>query len=70
MMVALNLKSKLKSVYGIKEEDSLIIIKQEKSSDKASEKDIQYEIYEPYNKTKLNLSLCENGCNYTNYNTS
>ena len=51
-------ESKLKSVYGIKEEDSLIIIKQEKSSDKASEKDIQYEIYEPYNKTKLNLSIC------------
>ena len=48
----------LKDEYNIKEKDSLIFIKQEKISDKASEKNIQYECFEPYNKTKLNLSIC------------
>ena len=48
----------LKDKYNIAEKDSLIFIKQEKLTDKESEKDIQYECYEPYNKTKLNLSLC------------
>ena len=48
----------LKEEYNINKEDSLIFIKQEKLEDKASEKDIQYECYEPYNKTKLNLSIC------------
>ena len=28
--------------------------------DKISKKDIKFEVYEPYNKTKLNLSICEN----------
>ena len=49
----------LKKIYNIKEEDSLIIIKSEILSEKASQKKVKYEIYEPYNKTKLNLSFCD-----------
>ena len=30
-----------------------------KKTNKASEKDINFEVYEPYNKTKLNLSVCD-----------
>ena len=37
----------------------MIFIKQEKISSKASEKNIIFDVYEPYNKTKLNLSLCD-----------
>ena len=51
----------LKNEYNINQNVSLIILKQENISNniKASEKNVQYEIYEPYNKTKLNFSLCE-----------
>ena len=49
----------LRKNYHINENDSLIFIKKEKISSKASEKNINYDIYEPYNKTKLNLSLCD-----------
>ena len=35
-------------------------MKKEKQSNKASEKEVQLEIYKPYSKTKLNLSYCEN----------
>ena len=49
----------LKTKYHINENDSLIIVKNEVISDKASEKSVNYEIYEPYNKTKLNISLCD-----------
>ena len=38
----------------------MIIIKFEKVSDISSERSLQYEVYEPFNKTKLNLSICEN----------
>ena len=48
----------LRREYNIDEKDSLIIIKKETQADKSSEKDIEYEIFEPYNKTKLNLSIC------------
>ena len=48
----------LKEEYAINENDSLIFIKQEKLSNITSEKDIKYECYDPYNKTKLNLSIC------------
>ena len=48
----------LKEKYNINENDSLIFIKQEKLNGKVSEKNIQYNVYEPYNKTELNLSLC------------
>ena len=33
-------------------------MKFEKISNISSERTLQYEVYEPYNKTKLNLSLC------------
>ena len=50
----------LKRHYQINENVSLIIIKFEKISNISSESSLQYEVYEPYNKTKLNLSICEN----------
>ena len=52
----------LKNQYNINSNDSLIILKQENTSSnlKSSEKNIHYEIFEPYNKTKLNISFCEN----------
>ena len=50
---------KLKKEYNINDNDSLIYLKQENTNAKANEKNIQYEIYEPYNFTKLNLSICE-----------
>ena len=37
----------------------MILIKQEKITNRASEKNITFDVYEPYNKTKLNLSLCD-----------
>ena len=49
----------LRNVYHINNEDSLIIIKNEISSNKPSEKNLNYEVYESYSKTKLNLSLCD-----------
>ena len=30
-----------------------------KKSNKASGKNIDFDVYEPYNKTKLNLSVCD-----------
>ena len=48
----------LKQHYGIADEDPLIILKKETMTGKASEKSIEYEVFEPYNKTKLNLSIC------------
>ena len=55
-----NCESILIEKYNLSKNDSLILLKKEKKSNKASEKEIQIEIYEPYNKTKLNLSYCEN----------
>ena len=54
-------EDKLREEYHIDKSDSLIIIKYENISNnlKASEKNIQYDVFEPYNKTKLNLSICE-----------
>jgi len=49
----------LREEYGISNETELIILKFEKISSKASEKNVQYEIYNPVNKTQLNLSICE-----------
>ena len=51
----------LKKEYNINPNDSLIILIQENiSSDlKSSEKNIKYEVFDPYNKNKLNLSFCE-----------
>ena len=50
----------LKKHYNINENTSLIIMKYEKITNISSERSLQYEVYEPYNKTKLNLSICKN----------
>ena len=50
----------LKEYYHIESNVSLIIIKYEKLSNSSTERALQYEVYEPVNKTKLNLSLCDN----------
>ena len=39
---------------------SLIILKFEKITNNTSEKNIQLEVYEPFNQTKLDLSICQN----------
>ena len=54
-----NCESILKEKYNLNENVDLIILKKEKISNKPSEKEVQLEIYEPYNKTKLNLSFCQ-----------
>ena len=50
----------LKEHYHINPNDSLIIIKFEKITNISKERTLEYEVYEPYNKTKLDLSLCDN----------
>ena len=50
----------LKDHYYISRNDSLIIIIFEKLTNISTERSLQYEVYEPYNKTQLNLSLCDN----------
>ena len=52
-------ESILKNEYHLNEEDSLIIIKREIFSIYSSEKNVSFDVYEPYNKTKLNLSFCD-----------
>ena len=49
----------LKEENGIAEETELIIFKFEKLSAQASEKNVQYEIYNPNTKEQLDLSICE-----------
>ena len=39
---------------------SLIILKFEKDTDISHDKNIQFEIYDPFNQTKLDLSICQN----------
>ena len=53
-------EEKLKRENNINQEDSLIIFKLEKIGTIASQKNIQYEVYNPYNLQKLNLSVCIN----------
>ena len=48
-------EEKLKNEYNIQENDSLIFLKKENINVEPSEKNVNYEIYEPYNFTKLNL---------------
>ena len=50
----------LKKNYNINENTSLILMKYERVGNISSERALQYEVYEPYNKTKLNLSICDN----------
>ena len=60
-MSIINLKeceSLLKEVYPISEDTPLIILKNEKSTNVASEKNVQYEIYNPITYEKLDLSIC------------
>ena len=50
----------LKDHYYINRNESLIIIIFEKITNISKERTLQYEVYEPLNKTKLNLSICDN----------
>ena len=50
----------LKNHNHINKNDSLLIMKLEKITNISSERTLQYEVYEPYTKTKLNLSICSN----------
>ena len=50
---------KLKDEYNLNQNDSLIYFKKENINCKSSEKVIEYEVYEPYNFSKLNLSICD-----------
>ena len=52
-------ETRLREVYHINETDSLLIVKNEISSNKPSEKNLNFEVYEPINKKKLNLSFCD-----------
>ena len=50
----------LKSIYNISESDSLLMIKSDfKSTDKYST-NVQFELYHPVTKIKLNMSYCDN----------
>ena len=49
----------LKSHYNISKDQDLIFLKYEKITEIASERNIQYEIYHPVHKYKLNISICE-----------
>ena len=50
----------LREKYNIDKNLSLLILKYEKISNISSERNLQFEIYEPINKTRLNLSFCNN----------
>ena len=50
----------LKSKYNLEKTDSLIVFKIDIKSEDKSQTYVHYEIYEPYNYTLLNISLCEN----------
>ena len=51
----------LKEEYNIDEDENLIILKLEKMTSISSERNVQYEIYNPNNTTKsLDISICEN----------
>ena len=49
----------LKEENDIGEEENLIILKYEKIASAASEKNVQYEVYDPNTLKKLGLSICE-----------
>ena len=50
----------LKEEYDIDKNLSLLMLKYERLSNKSSERNLQFEIYNPIDKTRLNLSVCEN----------
>ena len=49
----------LRETYHTDKNISLLMVKYEKITNISSERNLQYEIYEPINKTKLNLSVCK-----------
>ena len=51
-------EKKLKEEYNINENLSLIYLKQENTMARPLDKNIQYEVFDPINFTKLNLSIC------------
>ena len=55
-----NCEKILKEKYNIDDDIPLIILKFEKAGELASNKNIQYEVYNPINKKKLNLFVCKN----------
>ena len=52
-------EDKLRQKYNLNDDIELIIISMEKETDISSDRDIQFEVYESLNKTRLNLSVCE-----------
>ena len=50
----------LKNHYHIDENASLIIVKFEKITNVSTERSLQYEVYHPFNKSKLDLTICQN----------
>ena len=50
----------LKQAYNLKEDISLIILKYEKLTNLSYEKKVEYEIYNPKTKKKMNLNVCRN----------
>ena len=50
----------LRNEYNLNENVSFLILKYEKITNISSERNLQFEIYESKNKTRLNLSVCEN----------
>ena len=52
-------EEKLRKYHDIKGNASLIIYKFYKNSEKAIDKEMKFEVYDPYNYRKLNLSICQ-----------
>jgi len=50
---------KLKKKYNINDDTPLIIFKLEKAGEVASKRNIQYEVYNPNTKKKMDLSICD-----------
>ena len=50
----------LKNYHNLEKNISLILLKLEKITNISSERVLQYEVFESRNKTKLNLSICDN----------
>ena len=52
-------EERLRQTYNLNENISLIILTFEKNTEISSDRYVQFEVYESLNKTKLNLSVCE-----------
>ena len=53
-------EDELRYNYSLHENISIIILSLEKDTNISSERDVQFEVYESLNKTRLDLSVCEN----------